>query len=79
VTSLGEFSPIGRLFTLGSGFKITEVVQIFRLLFFNGTSYVCIHCDKKMVGLHFGRLFQKTHLVALDNSSAQKMTKLRIF
>jgi hypothetical protein len=33
VTRLGEFSPNGRLFTLGSGLKITEVGQISGLLF----------------------------------------------
>jgi hypothetical protein len=30
---LGEFSPIGQLFTLASVCKITEVGQIFGLLF----------------------------------------------
>jgi hypothetical protein len=33
VTRLGEFSPIGRLFASGIFLKITEVVQIFGLLF----------------------------------------------
>jgi hypothetical protein len=33
VTRLGEFSHIGRLFALGSVLKITEVAQIFSLLF----------------------------------------------
>jgi hypothetical protein len=46
VTILSEFSPIGRLLTLGSGLKITGVEQ-FLLLFIHGTSYVCIDFDKK--------------------------------
>jgi hypothetical protein len=33
VTRLGEFSPIGRLFIMGSGLKITEAVHIFGPLF----------------------------------------------
>jgi hypothetical protein len=33
VTRLDEFSPIGSLFTLGSLMKITEITQIFGLLF----------------------------------------------
>jgi hypothetical protein len=33
VTCLGEFSPIGSLFTLGSFMKITEIAQLFWLLF----------------------------------------------
>jgi hypothetical protein len=35
VTRLGEFSPIGWLFTLGSFTKITELAQISGLLFPN--------------------------------------------
>jgi hypothetical protein len=38
---LGEFSPIGSLFTLGSFVKITEVAPIIALLF-NGKIYVLI-------------------------------------
>jgi hypothetical protein len=33
LTTLGEFSPVGQMFTLGSVLKITEVAQIFGLLF----------------------------------------------
>jgi hypothetical protein len=33
VTGLGEFSPIGRLFTLCSFLKMTEVAQIFQTIF----------------------------------------------
>jgi hypothetical protein len=53
VTRLGEFSPNGRLFTLGNGLKITEVVQISGLLF----SALPVLILKKMFGPHFGRLF----------------------
>jgi hypothetical protein len=38
VTRLGEFLPFGRLLTLVSVLKFTEVAQIF----FHGTSYVLI-------------------------------------
>jgi hypothetical protein len=41
VTRLGEFSPIGRFYSLGSFLKITEVAQILGL-FFQGKSYVLI-------------------------------------
>jgi hypothetical protein len=33
VTRLGEFSTIGRMFTLGSFVKISEVVQLYEVLF----------------------------------------------
>jgi hypothetical protein len=49
VTRLGEFSPIGRLFTLGCVRKITEVAQIYGLHFFHGTIYVLI-LTKKWLG-----------------------------
>jgi hypothetical protein len=35
VIRLGEFSPIGRLFSMGSTLKITEVAQIFDHLLFS--------------------------------------------
>jgi hypothetical protein len=35
VTRLGEFSPIGRLFTSGSVLKMTKAVQIFGLHIFS--------------------------------------------
>jgi hypothetical protein len=38
VTRLGEFSPLGRLFTLGSGWKITKVAQNFWPTFLHGQS-----------------------------------------
>jgi hypothetical protein len=58
VTRLGEFSPIGQRFTLGSVLKITEVAKSFVLLFFHSTVYVSI-LTKKLVELQFGRLFRK--------------------
>jgi hypothetical protein len=44
VTRLGEFSHIWRLFILRSRLKITEVAQIFKLLF--PQFQLCINCDK---------------------------------
>jgi hypothetical protein len=60
---LGEFSPIGQLFALGSFLKITESALIFALLYPIEKKY--INCDKNG-GKHFGRLFQiNSHLVTL--------------
>jgi hypothetical protein len=42
VTRLGDFSPIGRLLTLGSILKITEVAQNFRAVFSTVPGYVFI-------------------------------------
>jgi hypothetical protein len=55
VTRLGEFSPIGGLFTLGS---LCENGK-------NQDYYVGINFDKKRIGPHFGRFFYQTHLVTL--------------
>jgi hypothetical protein len=51
VTQLGEFSPIGRLFTLDSFFLIIEVAYVVGIL----KSYV--NFFQIWVWLHFGRLF----------------------
>jgi hypothetical protein len=59
VARLGEFSPNGLLFSLGSGLKTTEEAHISGLLFSHCTSYVRKNFDKKWIGLHFGRLFHK--------------------
>jgi hypothetical protein len=48
---------IGRIFTLYSFWKTTEVIFNFEILFFHGTSYVHISFDKKSAGLYFWRLF----------------------
>jgi hypothetical protein len=58
VTRFGEFSPLGRLFSLGGIFKITKVAQIF------GTKKHGTNFDTKRVGYTFG-YFAKTHLVTL--------------
>jgi hypothetical protein len=57
VTRLGQFLPIGWLFTLGSVLKLTKVAKFLGLLF--PRYQLCINFDKKWVGLHFGRLFHK--------------------
>jgi hypothetical protein len=56
---LGEFSPLGRLFSLASLLKFTEVAQILGLLF--PKCQLCINFDKKIVWA----TFSKTHLVTL--------------
>jgi hypothetical protein len=61
LTRLGDFWPIGRLFSLGS-FFITEVWQIIMLLFMQYK--LSTNFDQEWVGLHFG-LFLRTHLVTL--------------
>jgi hypothetical protein len=47
VTRLGEFSPVGYLFSLDSLLKMTEVFQILRFLL-HGKSVVLCNFDKKM-------------------------------
>jgi hypothetical protein len=47
---LGEFSPLGRLFPLGTLPKITKVGQFFGLLF-STEQIMCIVLTKKWVGL----------------------------
>jgi hypothetical protein len=42
VTKLGEFSPNGRLFTLGTLMKITKVAQTSVLLFSRSVDYALI-------------------------------------
>jgi hypothetical protein len=49
VTRLGEFSPIGRLLSLISYWKMTEVAQIFALVFLHGERAVFI-VTKNCVG-----------------------------
>jgi hypothetical protein len=63
VTKLGEFSTTGRLFSLCSFWKTTEVARRFKQLF--STEKVMLIVLKVLVGLHFGRLFSHTHLVTL--------------
>jgi hypothetical protein len=58
VTRLDDFSPIGRLFTLGSFFEKYKSGPNFGAAFFNGRSCVLI-LTKKWIGLHFGQFFNK--------------------
>jgi hypothetical protein len=55
VTRLGEFSPIGRLFTLGCSLKINKVAQIIWLLF--PWLRFCLGFDTTWVGLCTFRTF----------------------
>jgi hypothetical protein len=71
VTRLGEFSPIWRLFTLGSFFlKITEVAQI--LCFVLERYKLCINSDKEGFGLHFRRF---SHLFTLSAIQLQRQQR----
>jgi hypothetical protein len=63
VTRLVEFSPIGRLFSLGRFLKIAEVALILGHFFPRETSYVCF--DKNGLGYTLGDFFSQTHLVTL--------------
>jgi hypothetical protein len=56
VTRLCEFSPVGRVFTLGSFLKITEVAQILGQLFYTWQN-VCSNFDKNVLGHIFGDFF----------------------
>jgi hypothetical protein len=56
VTRLGEFSHIGRLFSLVGVYKITAVARIVGLLF--PWDILCINSEK-MVGLHSWRFSHK--------------------
>jgi hypothetical protein len=58
VTRLGEFSPFGWLFTLGSFSKISKVTQILGATFVHSTSCVLIF-GKTWVGVHFVQFFHK--------------------
>jgi hypothetical protein len=58
VTRLGDFWPIGPLFTLGSFLENDRSRSSFVLLI--SSEKLCINLDKKCVGLHFGLFFQNT-------------------
>jgi hypothetical protein len=63
VTRLGEFSPIGLLFSLGSLLKITEVAQHSGLLF---SSFQFIYKFwQKMAWATIWAIFSQTHLVII--------------
>jgi hypothetical protein len=74
VNRLGEFSAIGRLFSLGSFMKITEVAKILRSAFFHDTSYALILT--KMGWVAFWAIFSQTHLVTLTRRFEQKTPKI---
>jgi hypothetical protein len=63
VTRLGEFSPIGRLFSLGSLLKITEVAQHSGLLF---SSFQFLYkFRQKMAWVTIWAISSQTHLVTM--------------
>jgi hypothetical protein len=66
VTRLCEFLPNGRLLSLGSFIKITEVAPYFGILFFQSIAYVLILT--KIGWATFWGVFLQTHLVALAES-----------
>jgi hypothetical protein len=63
---MGEFSPIGLLFTLGSFVKITDVAQIFGLLF--PRLKLWVNFDKKIIWATFWTIHLQTDLVTLIGS-----------
>jgi hypothetical protein len=66
VTRLGEFSPLGRLFTLGS-FLIAALALIVGNFF--PQSKICSNFDQKCIWLCiFWATFSQTHLVTLFRS-----------
>jgi hypothetical protein len=69
VTRLGEFSPFGRLFSLDYFLKITEVAQLWHLLFYKK---ICINSANTLVWLcTFLAIFSQTHLVTMDKICGQ--------
>jgi hypothetical protein len=59
VTRLGDFSPIGQLFTLGCLLNITEVALSLGNFFSRGNTYALIGWAT------FWAIFSQTHLVTL--------------
>jgi hypothetical protein len=57
VTRLGEFSPIGWLFTLGSFLKMTKVAQIYGLHFPNVSATCVLILRKNGLGYLLGAFF----------------------
>jgi hypothetical protein len=55
---LGEFSPVGRLFTLDSLLKIFKKEPKLFVTFKRGKN-VCINFAKTWIELHFGRIFHQ--------------------
>jgi hypothetical protein len=67
-TSLGEFSPMVRLFTLDSVLNITEVAQIFKATFFSTEPVMYYLVLTKNGWAAFWAIFSPTHLVTLEGS-----------
>jgi hypothetical protein len=66
---LGEFSPIGRLFTFGSFVKITEVCSPnFWATFFHGEGYAFV-LTKNRVGYFLGNYYAKSSGHSAGNCS----------
>jgi hypothetical protein len=72
VTRLGVFSPVGRVFTLGSFMKITEVAQIFVQSFFLDNSYALI-LKKNCLGCILGNFFHKYLATLASRVTRQRM------
>jgi hypothetical protein len=70
-TRLGEFSPMGRLFTLGKGLKIKEVVHNF------GATFSTVFLTKSGLGNILGDFFTNSsgHQDAWCKASTQKAEK----
>jgi hypothetical protein len=64
---LGDFSPIGQLFTLGGFLKIAKEAQNFGLIF---TAAKAMHKFWQEMGwaAFLGRFFSQTHLVTLQST-----------
>jgi hypothetical protein len=67
MTGLGEFSPIGRLLSLGSFLKTAEGALTFLATFFQSKNYVS-NLTRKIVWATFWTTFPQTYLVALVRS-----------
>jgi hypothetical protein len=66
VTSLGEFSHVGRLFSLGRFLKNEKGAQFFGPLIFQGYIKMCINFDtQKPAWATIWAIFSQTHPVTL--------------
>jgi hypothetical protein len=68
---LGEFSSIGRLFTLGSFIKITEKALFFLATFFHSKRYAYFS-TKKIRWATIWAIFSPTHLVTLSSHNTTR-------
>jgi hypothetical protein len=69
---LADFSPFGRLFSLGSFLKIIEVAQNFWATYIHGKSYLLL-LRKNCLASFWAILFHKNYLVTLASFSRQKI------